>query len=238
MSTRLWQRPHVLHIWRFSPNRAFQQTRHFGSQNSARAIPDSSLASHGECARLANLSIPCAIQCFPAPASCSVLVARIPATPRMGIKPSASGSSTSSRLLLLLPLQHLMPNRHPHPCPSHDLFAMSTLGRLASKPRVPMSKLSPLCRPAPARGGVLPTTALGARLQQGIFADASLVNVNEDFSSKDSEQIHYLQRCPLLWELLISSSAAPLYDSSNIWEGSHLYLVIAHKMAVLHWQHS
>jgi hypothetical protein len=24
--------------------------------------------------------------------------------------------------------------------------------------------------------------------------------------------------------LLISSSAAPLYDSSNIWEGSHLYL--------------
>ncbi|KAK3163882.1 hypothetical protein QOZ80_1AG0009690 [Eleusine coracana subsp. coracana] len=34
----------------------------------------------------------------------------------------------------------------------------------------------------------------------------------------------YLRRCALLWELLRSSSAAPLYDSSNIWEGSHLYL--------------
>uniref|UniRef100_A0A0E0MRB6 E3 ubiquitin-protein ligase n=2 Tax=Oryza TaxID=4527 RepID=A0A0E0MRB6_ORYRU len=35
----------------------------------------------------------------------------------------------------------------------------------------------------------------------------------------------YLRRCALLWELLRSSSSAPLYDSSNIWEGSsHLYL--------------
>jgi hypothetical protein len=34
----------------------------------------------------------------------------------------------------------------------------------------------------------------------------------------------YLRRCALLWELLRSSSTAPLYDSSNIWEGSHLYL--------------
>ncbi|XP_062193030.1 E3 ubiquitin-protein ligase PRT6-like [Phragmites australis] len=34
----------------------------------------------------------------------------------------------------------------------------------------------------------------------------------------------YLRKCALLWELLRSSSAAPLYDSSNIWEGSHLYL--------------
>ncbi|XP_062188383.1 E3 ubiquitin-protein ligase PRT6-like [Phragmites australis] len=34
----------------------------------------------------------------------------------------------------------------------------------------------------------------------------------------------YLRRCALLWELLRSSSAVPLYDSSNIWEGSHLYL--------------
>ncbi|KAL6847903.1 hypothetical protein ACP4OV_022031 [Aristida adscensionis] len=34
----------------------------------------------------------------------------------------------------------------------------------------------------------------------------------------------YLRWCALLWELLRSSSAAPLYDSSNIWEGSHLYL--------------
>jgi E3 ubiquitin-protein ligase UBR3 len=33
----------------------------------------------------------------------------------------------------------------------------------------------------------------------------------------------YLRRCTLLWELLKSSSSAPLYDSSNIWEGSHLY---------------
>jgi len=33
----------------------------------------------------------------------------------------------------------------------------------------------------------------------------------------------YLRRCALLWELLKSSSSAPLYDSSNIWEGSHLY---------------
>uniref|UniRef100_A0A0D9UWR3 E3 ubiquitin-protein ligase n=1 Tax=Leersia perrieri TaxID=77586 RepID=A0A0D9UWR3_9ORYZ len=34
----------------------------------------------------------------------------------------------------------------------------------------------------------------------------------------------YLRRCALIWELLKSSSSAPLYDSSNIWEGSHLYL--------------
>lgn len=34
----------------------------------------------------------------------------------------------------------------------------------------------------------------------------------------------YLRRCALLWELLKSSSSAPLYDSSNIWEGSHLHL--------------
>ncbi|XP_015697922.1 E3 ubiquitin-protein ligase PRT6 isoform X2 [Oryza brachyantha] len=35
----------------------------------------------------------------------------------------------------------------------------------------------------------------------------------------------YLRRCALLWELLKSSSSAPLYDSSNIWEGSsQLYL--------------
>ncbi|PNT69934.1 hypothetical protein BRADI_2g03180v3 [Brachypodium distachyon] len=34
----------------------------------------------------------------------------------------------------------------------------------------------------------------------------------------------YLRRCALLWELLKSSSSAPLYDNSNIWEGSHLYL--------------
>ncbi|CAM0878719.1 unnamed protein product [Alopecurus aequalis] len=34
----------------------------------------------------------------------------------------------------------------------------------------------------------------------------------------------YLRRCVLLWELLKSSSSAPLYDSSNIWEGSQLYL--------------
>jgi hypothetical protein len=34
----------------------------------------------------------------------------------------------------------------------------------------------------------------------------------------------YLRRCALLRELLRSSSAAPLYDSSNIWEGSRLYL--------------
>ncbi|KAJ1282601.1 hypothetical protein BS78_03G065000 [Paspalum vaginatum] len=34
----------------------------------------------------------------------------------------------------------------------------------------------------------------------------------------------YLRRCALLWELLRSSATSPLYDSSNIWEGSHLYL--------------
>ncbi|PWZ31976.1 hypothetical protein Zm00014a_001940 [Zea mays] len=34
----------------------------------------------------------------------------------------------------------------------------------------------------------------------------------------------YLRRCALLWELLRSSATSPLYDGSNIWEGSHLYL--------------
>ncbi|CAO2185639.1 unnamed protein product [Urochloa humidicola] len=34
----------------------------------------------------------------------------------------------------------------------------------------------------------------------------------------------YLRRCALLWELLRSSATSPLYDNSNIWEGSHLYL--------------
>ncbi|CAO2174612.1 unnamed protein product [Urochloa humidicola] len=34
----------------------------------------------------------------------------------------------------------------------------------------------------------------------------------------------YLRRCALLWELLKSSVTSPLYDNSNIWEGSHLYL--------------
>jgi len=34
----------------------------------------------------------------------------------------------------------------------------------------------------------------------------------------------YLRRCTLLWELLRSSATSPLYDGSNIWEGSHLYL--------------
>lgn len=34
----------------------------------------------------------------------------------------------------------------------------------------------------------------------------------------------YLRRCALLWKLLRSSATSPLYDSSNIWEGSHLYL--------------
>jgi E3 ubiquitin-protein ligase UBR3 len=34
----------------------------------------------------------------------------------------------------------------------------------------------------------------------------------------------YLRRCALLWELLRSSTTSPLYDNSNIWEGSHLYL--------------
>ncbi|OEL13726.1 E3 ubiquitin-protein ligase PRT6 [Dichanthelium oligosanthes] len=34
----------------------------------------------------------------------------------------------------------------------------------------------------------------------------------------------YLRRCALLWELLRSSAISPLYDNSNIWEGSHLYL--------------
>ncbi|KAI4973196.1 hypothetical protein ZWY2020_028904 [Hordeum vulgare] len=34
----------------------------------------------------------------------------------------------------------------------------------------------------------------------------------------------YIWRCALLWELLKSSSSAPLYDSSNIWEESHLHL--------------
>ncbi|RLN23509.1 hypothetical protein C2845_PM07G01520 [Panicum miliaceum] len=33
----------------------------------------------------------------------------------------------------------------------------------------------------------------------------------------------YLRRCALLWELLRSSVTSPLYDNSNIWEGSHLY---------------
>ncbi|CAL4958162.1 unnamed protein product [Urochloa decumbens] len=34
----------------------------------------------------------------------------------------------------------------------------------------------------------------------------------------------YLRRCALLCELLRSSATSPLYDNSNIWEGSHLYL--------------
>lgn len=34
----------------------------------------------------------------------------------------------------------------------------------------------------------------------------------------------YLRRCALLLELLRSSATSPLYDNSNIWEGSHLYL--------------
>ncbi|KAF8704993.1 hypothetical protein HU200_031244 [Digitaria exilis] len=34
----------------------------------------------------------------------------------------------------------------------------------------------------------------------------------------------YLRRCALLLELLRSSTTSPLYDNSNIWEGSHLYL--------------
>jgi hypothetical protein len=44
----------------------------------------------------------------------------------------------------------------------------------------------------------------------------NLVDINEDFFGKDSEHILYLGRCALLWELLISSLAAPLHDKSIV----------------------
>jgi hypothetical protein len=99
--------------------------------------------------------------CVPHPAFSSR--SRYPA-----IKLSVSRSSKSQRILL--PLQDLPPNRHPHCSPSHELVAMSSLSHHGSLPSgIPMSKPPPFSTSA-----LVPRTGLGRRRQQILYANANL----------------------------------------------------------------